>query len=143
MTRRLLLSLAAILLLGCHPSAGTWSDDPKNWDRAFKQSRPPEGITVVRSWYMRTPHFTAEYAWFFELQLSDEVKKGLAASPELKRVDTARPDQLWSRVYGERPAWFKPEPLADYDVFEFSDEPGFFILLHKSSSRAFWTRQQL
>ena len=134
--------LITVILMGCGPS-GTWSDDPKNWKRAFGEARPVEGVTVVHSWYMRTPHFTAEFAWFFELTLSDKVKRNLIESPGLRRLPLFSTEDLKLRVFSDRPGWFKPEPLSDYDVFESTTDPGFFMLVQKSGGRSFWTRSQL
>ncbi len=57
--RRLIAILAAIFLTGCHES-GTWKDDKRNWQRIFRVAKPDD-ITVVHSWFWRSPHFTYEY----------------------------------------------------------------------------------
>ncbi len=54
--KALCAAFGAVLLAGCGPLvSGTWSDNPKNWRRAFDESQPADGISVVHSWYMRTP----------------------------------------------------------------------------------------
>jgi hypothetical protein len=136
--------LVAIILTGCGPFvSGTWSDDPKNWKRAFGEPRPKDGITVVRSWYMRTPHFTAEFAWFFALELSDNMKKDLIENPGLSKVSIASPEDLRSRIYQNHPSWFSPEPLSNFEVYESRVDRDFLIFVEKGGGRSFWTRFQL
>jgi hypothetical protein len=138
------LMLAAVLLVGCGPLvSGTWSDDPKNWRRAFDESRPADGITIVHSWYMRTPHFTAEYAWFFELQLAEKVKSQIVTNSDFTKLPAFSLEDLRLRTYSDRPKWFAPEPLAAYEVYESKTEGSFLILLEKNGGRSFWTRYQL
>jgi len=141
---RLSILLVALVLTGCGPLvSGTWSDDPKNWKRAFGESRPNDGISIVHSWYMRTPHFTAEFAWFFELELSEEAKKELITNSELTKLTNTAPEGLRSRMYQNRPSWFLPEPLAAFDVFESKIHRDFLIFVAKVGGRSFWTSYQL
>ena len=123
--------------------SGTWSDDPKNWKRAFGESQPGEGISVIHSWYMRTPHFTAEFAWFFELKLDAKAKKEIVGSSDLTRISPLSAEDLRSRIYHDPPAWFAPDPLSAYDAYESKAERDFLILVEKSGGRSFWTRYQL
>jgi hypothetical protein len=140
---RCVLILGCFAFVGCGPFvAGTWSDDPKNWKRAFEETRPPEGIDVVHSWYMRTPHFTAEYAWFFELRISEAMKKALSSSSELARISASSDSVLHGRISGQRPAWFRPEPLEDFEVYESKAQLRFILFFEKEGSRSFWTRSQ-
>jgi hypothetical protein len=128
--RPLALILFLGLLTGCGPLvSGTWSDDPKNWKRAFGESRPPDGISIVHSWYMRTPHFTTEYAWFFQLELSDKMKKELVSSSELSKLPPLSLEDFRSRTYHDRPSWFSPQPLSAYDAYASKAERDFLILL--------------
>jgi hypothetical protein len=134
----------ALLFAGCGPFvAGTWRDDPKNWKRAFGESRPAEGISIVHSWYMRTPHFTAEFAWFFELELSEAAKKELVSSPELTKLTGASTEGISLQIYPERPTWFSPEPPSAFDVYESKSDRDFLIFIEKNGRRSFWTRYQL
>jgi hypothetical protein len=142
--KSLALVLIAFALAGCGPFvSGTWNDDPKNWKRAFGETRPSDGISIVRSWYMRTPHFTAEFAWFFELELSDKAKKELVENPDISKMSIASPEDLRSRIYQDRPSWFSPEPLSAYEVFESKIDRDFLIFVEKRGRRSFWTRCQL
>jgi hypothetical protein len=138
------LMLAAVLLVGCGPLvSGTWSEDPKNWRRAFHESLPADGITIVHSWYMRTPHFTAEYAWFFELQLADKLKGQITTNSDFTKLPPLSQEDLRLRIYSDRPKWFTLEPLSAYDAYESKTERGFLIFVEKNGGRSFWTRYQL
>jgi hypothetical protein len=136
--------LSTVLLVGCGPLvSGTWSDDPKNWRRAFEESRPADGISIVHSWYMRTPHFTAEYAWFFELQLADKIKNQILTNSDVTKLPAFSQEDLRMRTYSNRPKWFAPEPLSAYDVYESKTQPGFLFFVERTGGRSFWTRYQL
>ena len=142
--KRFPLLLFAFVIAGCGPLvSGTWSDDPKNWERAFEEYRPNDGIKIIHSWYMRTPHFTAEYAWFFELELTEKAKNDVVKNDGFSKLPTLSPDDLRSRIYSDCPKWFSPEPLSDYDTYESKTNRGFLILIEKNGSRSFWTHYQL
>ena len=142
--RPLALILFMGLLAGCGPLvSGTWSDDPKNWKRAFGESRPADGISIVHSWYMRTPHFTAEYAWFFQLELSDKMKKELVSNAEFSKLPPLSLEDFRSRTYHDRPSWFSPQPLSAYDAYASKEERDFLILVEREGNRCFMTRYQL
>ncbi len=97
---------------------------------------------VVRSWYMRTPHFTAEFAWFFQLELSAKAKKELVSSPALVKSKLT-PEEALRRVYQPRPAWFLPELSSAFEVFESKESSDFLVFVEKAGSRSFWTALQL
>jgi hypothetical protein len=138
------LLLGMVLLVGCGPlKSCTWSDDPKNWRRAFDEPRPADGISIAHSWYMRTPHFTAEYAWFFELQLADKVKSEMVTNSDFTKLPAFTQEDLRLRTYRDRPKWFAPEPLSAYEAYESKTERNFLIFLEKNGGRSFWTRYQL
>lgn len=142
--KRFSILLLAALLTGCGPFvSGTWTDDPKNWKRAFNETRPGDGISIVHSWFMRTPHFTAEFAWFFELELSEDAKKELLASPQLVKLSGVSIEALYSRMYQDRPSWFSPKPLAAFDVFESKEHRDFLVFVEKSGRRSFWSALHL
>ena len=92
---------------------------------------------------MRTPHFTAEYAWFFELQLTDKIKNQMATNSDFTKLPAISAEDLRSRTYSDRPKWFAPEPLSAYDAYESKTERNFLILLEKNGGRSFWARYQL
>lgn len=132
-----------VALLAASCSAGTWEDDPKNWSRAFHEDRPGDGIEDVRSWYMRTPHFTAEFAWFFELRVTPEVKRGIAEAEGFQRLVDLTDGEYAKHLFEPVPAWFTPGPLAQYDVYQSDESLSFIILVEKDGERSFWCAMQL
>ncbi len=140
--------LAAILIAaaptGCGPFAsGTWSDDPKNWQRAFAESTPNGDIRIIHSWYMRTPHFTSEYAWFFELELADRARITPHGSPGFELIPFTEESAVPLPVFTPSPPWFKPEPREAFEVYRSTANPSWFIFQEKNGNRAFWTRSQM
>lgn len=137
---RRLVPFVALLAASC--SAGTWEDDPKNWSRAFHEDRPADGIEVVRSWYMRTPHFTAEFAWFFELRITPEVKRGINAAEHFRKLTNLTDEEYALRLFTPTPAWFAPGPIARYDAYESIESQNFVVLVEKDGERSFWSAVQ-
>jgi hypothetical protein len=132
-----------LLLAGCgYISSGEWSDDPQNWSRAFGESRPADGIEIVHSWYMRTPHWTAEFAWFFELQISETVRGQILKNPELKRIEGAARGDVRQRMFSKQPEWFLPKSLDAYDAFQMGPDD-FLIFMERGGNRSFWSGYQL
>jgi len=123
--------------------SGSWSNDPENWGRAFGEAKPASGISVIHSWYMRSPHFTAEYAWFFELRLSEKVKKELISKPEFTRLNNITLNTLRRRTYQDPPRWFLPQPLSAFEVYESKNDNNFLVFVEKNGNRSFWTCFQL
>ena len=138
--------LIAILLTICngcgYVSSGEWTDDNGNWDRAFGEP-VPDGVTVDNSWYMRTAHWTAEYAWFFKLRL-DANKRQLAESDadfeKLQSEDAVRAVQ---QTYSDRPTWFPMDDLDRYDVYQSKSRPDFLMLLERDGVHSYWTACEL
>ena len=133
-----LLALGACAL---HES-GTWDDDPRNWDRAFPGVKP-EGVTVVHSRYHRSPHFTLEYEYFFELEPTPELRRQLIDAKNLRVVER----DAASRARGHRdglPEWFAPEAITDYEVWVPEDPAsGYAVLVDRRTGRLFVTDSQL
>ena len=112
---------------GCHRS-GTWTDDPANWKRAF--GRPaPKGLEVVHSIYWRTPHFTREDGWTFDLKSPPSFYKEWLAAYKVKHPDSTELLRLES-LKKDKPSWFLPKPMTEYEIWVI-DEPysnfGLFI----------------
>lgn len=142
--RRPLPVLLAVLFVGCGPFvSGTWSDDPKNWQRAFRESAPADGIKIVHSWYTRTPHFTAEYAWFFELEVDDKTRISSTNSPGFNLLPYSAAEVARLPVFSPRPAWFKAEPPEAFELYWSKANPPWLIFQEKNGKRAFWSSSQM
>ena len=120
---RVFVALYAVILvlgIGCYlmtsgcGQAGTWEDDPKNWSRAFQGYSQPTNVTVVHSWYWRSPHFTYEAIYYFELESNPKfLQDWLALEPDLVLIPpSARP----AKLHPDRPSWFVPGPQDQYDM---------------------------
>lgn len=116
--------------------AGTWEDDPKNWYRAFHEE-PPGEVKVVHSKYWRSDHFTVEFMYYFEMEAAPEWRDKYLAKHNLQRVspETARSFRM-NHSSKETPAWFAPDPVDRYDVW---DNPGCFghVWIDKTNGHIF------
>jgi hypothetical protein len=127
----------ALLTCSCHRS-GTWSDDPKNWKRAFGE-RAPTNITVIHSQYWRSAHWTMEYAYFFEVQ--GAVRKDLLSDTNLVRLDT----NASMEIFSPKPSWFVPKLIDQYEAWGYTNGPPskFRLLIDKADGSTFFTDFQL
>jgi len=104
-----------LALAACHRS-GTWSDDPRNIERAWGGPVPID-LHVRHSWYWRSPHFTREEAYYFEVARHAEVMRGFIASNRLEAVADAASVPVSDYSCFSRPAWFAPKPMAAYNAW--------------------------
>jgi hypothetical protein len=136
--------ICCFLLAGCgYFQSGTWEDHPKNWKRAFGESKPADGITVLHSWYIRMPHFTAEFAWFFELKVTDATLTKIKKNPELRQLTASSESDIRRRLYKPAPAWFLPKPLTEYEVYRMGAAGNFLIFIDRSGGPSYWSAYQL
>jgi hypothetical protein len=148
MKRKITTCVALALLLttaGCgYFKSGTWEDDPKNWKRAFRSVKPPD-VVVTHSLYWRSPHWTYEFQYFFEIEPNTELREQLFRENQLRRLEGAQAQQAKENSFGEIPAWFAPKPSSAYDIWVFGDEPGrnFKVLIDKETGTLFLSDHQV
>lgn len=123
-------------------NAGTWEDDPQNWNRAFNQPQPAD-IRVVHSKYWKSDHFTDEFAYYFELHASPEWKDAFLKKRSVQLVPPAEARSYRQNMHDDlTPAWFAPDPVENYEVW---DQPGRFgsVWINKTNGNIFFYAIQL
>jgi hypothetical protein len=123
-------------------NAGTWEDDPQNWNRAFHQPQPTH-VQVVHSKYWKSDHFTDEFAYFFELQASPEWKDAFLKKRSVQPIPPSQARSYRENMHDDlTPSWFAPDPVANYEVW---DKPGRFgsIWINKTNGNIFFYAIQL
>lgn len=145
--RSLLVVLVSFagLAPGCgYFMAGSWEDDPQNWERAFRSTKP-EDVVVRHSWYWRSPHWSYEFQYFFELAPSTELTEQLFTANELRQVTGDEALEVHRNVRGEVPAWFAPKSAAEYDIWVFGREPerNFKVLIDRRTGEMFLNDHQM
>lgn len=140
--RSIILLILTVVLSGCH-SSGTWEDDPKNWDRAFRSNKPGDAI-VLHSRYWRSPHFTLEFEYFFEIKAHEGLKKQLFMMNSLVRLEGTDAAKAFQNVFTDRPPWFLPKTEDKYDVWIYRDEPrgNFRVFIDKDTGNLLLTDYQ-
>ena len=133
-----------VLTVSCgYVLCGKWEDDPKNWGRAF-HSVKPDDVVVIHSEYWRSPHWTYEAGYAFEIQANQKLRDQLFRENELIRVpeDTVRDRES---LCFSCPAWFAPEPMIRYEVWAYSKWPDshFRVLIDKRTGNMFLTDYQV
>jgi hypothetical protein len=127
-----------LCLAGCHES-GTWQDDPKNFERVFRSSQPKD-VVVVHSKFWRSPHWSYEFEYFIQIGPNDEFKKRLFDHNKFKELRITN-NESYSVTYffQERPNWFLPKTINNYDVWSYADEPNsrFRLFIDKISREMF------
>ena len=121
-------------------SSGTWEDDPGNWERAFR-SKKPDDVVVLHSKYWRSPHWTYEFQYFFEVQRNGEFQKRLFTHNPLVRLQGGDAVRAKRDFFGEAPDWFAPKPIDEYEIWVYADEPrgNFRLFVDKRTGHLFLT----
>jgi len=134
----LLFCISVAVCCGCHES-GKWEDDARNWKRAMGYPKPKE-IEIVHSVYWRSPHFTREDGWTFQIKGPASFYKEWLAHykvihPEQNRL------AMFEQIKNERPAWFAPKPTSQYDIWVLDDpnNHGFWMLIDRETGEFFVT----
>ena len=134
--RAMFVIIAAVLLVGCHES-GTWKDDSQNWKRIFRVSKPKD-ITVVHSWFWRSPHFTYEYEYYIQIQKHADLQKRLLTKNSMKQL-TLETELQQATAWSHKPTWFVPKQIAQYEVWVYSNAPNnnFRLLIDRETGDLF------
>lgn len=142
----LALFLIVVLNAGCgYFMAGTWDDDPGNWSRAFRSSKPPD-VTVVHSRYWRSAHWTYEVQYFFEIAPNTKLREQLFSENTLRHVTGDEATKIKKDVFGDAPVWFAPKGVAEYEVWAFKEDGSgrnFKVLIDRASGVMFLNDYQL
>ena len=128
-------------LNGCgYFSSGTWEDDPHNWERAFR-SKKPDDVVVLHSWFWRSPHWSYEFQYFFEIEHNDSLEKQLFEQNKLIKLDGKDATDAKNNYIVEPPDWFAPKAVDEYEIWVFEDEPerNFRVFVDKETGNLYLT----
>ena len=140
-----LLVAASLTAQGCgYFRSGEWSDDPGNWSRAFRSTKPDD-VVVLHSYYWRSPHWTFEFRYFFEIEKNASLRQQLFARNNLQRLEGEGAARAKNDSGEGGPSWFAPGTGDNYEIWVYKDEPHghFVVLLDKASGAMFLTDYQL
>lgn len=135
---RLLSSVALLCILAA--CGGTWVDDGGNFKRVFGFGKPPE-VKVLHSYYWKSPHWSVEYRYFIALQASSKFVAGLTSSELMTAVASDR--AVLDGCGVERPKWFLPKPLGNYDVWVPKEAAGYRVFRDRADGALFLCDQRL
>ena len=110
-----LLAATAFVLAACHRS-GAWSDDPRNFERAWNQPAPTD-LRIAHSWYWRSAHFTREEAYYFQFARHVQFMRGFIGENAFQPVADATSVTVSDYSCFSRPIWFAPKPMAAYNAW--------------------------
>jgi hypothetical protein len=132
------------MLAGCgYFYAGTWEDDPDNWERAYGYDKPDD-INVVHSWYWRSPHFTMEYELYMETTLNKDILHSFLSKGDLVERESAADERVEEMMnYNSQPAWFVPKALDKYEVWVGSKPTAFELFIDRETGHLYWHEIQL
>jgi hypothetical protein len=144
------VSITPVLLIvlftaGCgYVMAGTWEDDSGNWNRAFQSTRPPD-VAVTHSKYWRSPHWTYEFQYFFEIAPNQPLRDQLFTSNKMRQVTGDEATRIRTDVFGNAPPWFAPKGATEYHVWVLEGEGGrhFKVLIDRQSGVMFLNDYQV
>lgn len=140
----LILFLSLLIPLGGCGSSGTWDDAPENWTRAFR-SKKPKDVNVIHSRYWRSPHWTYEFEYFFEIERNDKLNAQLFSQNRLKKIEGKEAEEAMSDFFGGKPKWFIPQEAAKHEIYVYEDEPQqrFRVFINKKSGTIYLTDYQV
>ena len=122
--------------------AGTWEDDPKNWDRAFNEKQPAR-VKVVHSRYWRPDHFAVEFTYYFEVQATPEWKDAFLRNRGLALVFPSTARSFRTNTHSDGfPNWFAPDPVESYDVWDKAGSYG-SVWINKTNGHIYFYDWQL
>jgi hypothetical protein len=101
---------------------------------------------VVHSRFWRSPHWTYEFEYFIQIQPNDKFTKSLFDHNKFKEVRlTNNETDSITHFVQDKPAWFLPKPISNYEVWAYSDEPDsrFRLFIDKISKELFLSDNQI
>jgi len=137
--RHWLLGACVALASGCgYLKSGTWEDDPANWNKAFRSTKPDD-VIVVHSRYWRSPHWSYEAGYVFEIAANAALRQRLFSENRLVKLGGAAAAESKRLCFGECPVWFAPKPVEQYEVWGYAEEPkgNFRVLIDRDTGTIF------
>ncbi len=129
-------SLALLILAGC---GGTWIDDGRTFDRVFGFGKPRD-VSIVHSDYWKSSHWSTEYRYFTALRAPLKFVGGITDA----RVMIPRtPEETMAASCGDKPQWFLPGSLANYQVWIPKRDDRYLVFRNKSDGTLFVCGQRL
>lgn len=101
-------------------------------------------MTVVHSWYWRSPHWSYEAAYIFELEITDpNLLNGFKQA--LEPYTGQELDYPIDNFFATKPIWFIPSSLKEYDIWiEGTDMFSHYkLFIHRSTGRVYITDFQV
>lgn len=141
----LIILIAGYKLTEGYWKAGTWENDSINYERAFGSPQPKE-IEVVKSKYIRYPHFTLEQEMYFEFVMSDSltrnwINNGWEEVPKLSQI------KFIEKFKMNKPEWFMNDSISRYKIFKVTEEsftnPYNLVSIDTISKHVFYCSVQL
>jgi hypothetical protein len=139
------LAFFLVLAAGCgYLKSGTWEDDPGNWQKAFRTIKPDD-VVVVHSRYWRSPHWSYEAGYMFEIAANDALRQQLFRENRLVRLEGPAAADSKQLCFTECPPWFAPKAIEQYDVWGYAEEPkgNFRVLIDRDTGTIFMTDFQV
>ena len=122
---------------GC---GGKWTDDAGNFKRVFGFAQPHD-VRVLHSYYWKSPHWTTEYQYFIALQAPSRFATGLTAEELMKPTSPSESDT--SDCGSDRPAWFLPKGMSEYEMWAPKMNEGYRVFRDKSDGTLFVCDERL
>ena len=94
---------------------------------------------MVHSKYWRSPHWSYEFSYFFEIAPNPKLRNQLLTENKLRLVIGGEAATAKQNLFGETPAWFAPKTVTEYDVWIFAEASyrNFVVLIDRESGRMF------
>jgi hypothetical protein len=134
-TRAIFKWVVLPLMLEFVACGGTWVDDSGNFKRIFGLAKPDD-VQVIHSYYWKSAHWTTEYRYYIELKASSEFIAGITSTSLMRRADP-RFDNKPEECSVDKPLWFLPKPLTNYEAWLPSGGKGYRVFRDRTSNELF------
>ena len=121
--------------------AGTWEDDPGNWERAFETAKPAD-VLIPHSWYWRRfslDPWNKKEVYFLQFRWNERLFEQLTSRHAMNLVEQleARPP-LGQTYCVDKPGWFPPESAAGYETWIGNVYWGVWLFREKETKELFF-----
>lgn len=106
--------------------------------------KKPDDVIVHHSQYWRSPHWSYEFEYYFEIQSNEELRQQLFSRNQLMKLDSQGVVSEKKKCFSDCPDWFAPKAADKYDVWVFEDQPdrNFRVFIDKETGTLFITDNQ-
>lgn len=98
---------------------------------------------MLHTWYWRSPHFTREYRYYFEIEANQQLETQLLVENDLVEIGKVTLQGI-PVLHGNIPEWFVAKTLENYAIYRYREAEGsnFWVFIDKETQNIYLTDSQ-